>query len=357
MLAVSLNNSALYWLTVIFWFGLVSFLDEILPKDFNNPPEDSLEWLERDRYYEKVLMVSAPAYILNFVFVSWFVSKNDIGLLNYIGLAVSLGIVSGLGLAVGHELGHKTARGRRRMGKVFLAIAGCGQFLIAHLNRHHVDVCTPVDSASSQMGESLYHFGFVRQQPGFFRESWALEKRRLERKGKGAWHIENETLQQYLMTGSLFGGLTIAFGLLVLPLLLLQMYVCWWYLSLIEYCQHYGLKRELNEDGSYKAPTLRHSWNTNMLVSNNLLLNFVRHSPHHSKSTRWYQALRNLDEAPVLPYCYSIMFMAAMVPPVFYKLMDPRVASWTGGDLTKANIYKRAESKLRTTYGNQLTLD
>ena len=69
VLAVSLNNAALYWLTVIFWFGLVSFLDEILPKDVNNPPEDSFKWLERDRYYEKVLMASVPAYILNFAFL------------------------------------------------------------------------------------------------------------------------------------------------------------------------------------------------------------------------------------------------------------------------------------------------
>ena len=349
-LAVQLDAATLYWLTALFWFVLVALVDEVLPKDDNNPPESILDDVETDRYYERVLLASVPAYLINFAYVCWFVANHDIALHSYMGIAVSMGIVSGLALAVGHEFGHKTSRWHRRVGKFLLSIAGEGQFVLAHLKRHHADVATPKDLASSQMGESLYHFGFWRQQPGFFRESWALERDRLARIGKNAWSLENETLQQYLITIGIYGGLTAIFGLIVLPLLLLQMYVCWWYLSLIEYCQHYGLKRELAEDGSYKLPTPQHSWNTNMLASNNLLLNFVRHSPHHARSTRWYQALRDLKETPTLPYCYSLMFLAAMVPPVFYRLMDQRVVDWAGGEISKINMYALAQERLQETY-------
>lgn len=349
-LAVQSDAAILYWLTAFFWFVLVAFVDEVLPKDGNNPPETALDDVEVDQYYERILYASMPGYLINFAYVCWFVSAHEIAVLSYIGIAVSMGIVSGLALAVGHEFGHKTSRWHRRAGKFFLSIAGEGQFLIAHTKRHHVDVATPKDLASSQMGESLYHFGFWRQQPGFFRESWALERERLARLGKTAWSLEKETLQQYLITIGVYGGLTAIFGLIVLPLLLLQMYVCWWYLSLIEYCQHYGLKRELKADGTYRLATPQHSWNTNMLTSNNLLLNFVRHSPHHARSTRWYQALRDLEETPTLPYCYSLMFLAAMVPPVFYRLMDQRVVDWADGDLDRINMHAPAKERLRETY-------
>ena len=223
---------------------------------------------------------------------------------------------------------------------------GISSFIVGHLNGHHRLVATPEDSSSSRMGENLYHFGFMRQQPGFYIHSWRAEKAKAERNGTNFWGLENETLQQHIITVVLFGSLTLMFGLIVLPFLLFQMYVCWWYLSLIEYCQHYGLKRELGDDGVYKKATMQHSWNTNMIMSNNLLLNFVRHSPHHLSSVRWYHALQDIDRAPRLPYCYSIMFVAAMFPPIFFYLMDKRVVEWAGHNMEKINIYEPAYDRL-----------
>jgi alkane 1-monooxygenase len=349
-MAIEFNSGVFYWLTAIFWFGLVALLDQLLPKDSNNPPIDVHLDLEKDSYYGKVIFFAIPFYLLNFSIVCAFIANNKLGFMDYCGITVSMGIVSGLALAVGHEFGHKTSYRERTVGKIFLAIAGVGQFMASHATRHHVLVATPEDHASSRMGETLYHFGAKRQQPGFFRESWKVEKQRASRGGWSVWSLKNETLQQYLMTIGLFAALTIVFGWIVLPMLLIQMYICWWYLSLIEYCQHYGMKRDLKEDGSYKLATTDHSWNTNMLASNNLLLNFVRHSPHHSRATRWYQALRDEKQAPVLPYCYSLMFLAAMVPPLYFRLMDRRVVEWAGGDMEKINFHIPAEDKLRRQF-------
>ncbi|MEM7542224.1 MAG: alkane 1-monooxygenase [Pseudomonadota bacterium] len=350
LLALWTEWSAFFWLAAFAWFGLTALLDELLPNDDNNPPISILDDIEEDKYYERVLVASVPSYLVNFTFVCWFIANHEMSVWSYIGCAVSMGIVSGLALAVGHEFGHKTSYRERWIGKFLLGIAGVGQFLTAHLRRHHVDVATPKDIASSRMGETLYHFGACRQQPGFFRESWKIEKERLARKGLSVWNLKNETLQQYLVTVTLFASLTIAFGWIVLPMLLLQMYVCWWYLSLIEYTQHYGLLRDQKDDGTYALPTERHSWNTNMIVSNNLLLNFVRHSPHHLRATRWYHALRDHDSAPQLPFCYPIMFMASMVPPLFWWLMNKRVMAWANGDLDKIHIYEPARERLERTY-------
>ncbi len=143
LLAGWLQAPILYWTTVIFWFGLIALLDQITPKDSNNPPEPVLDSIEEDNYYVRVLTFSIPFYIVNFMGVCWYVSNHSLGIASYIGISVSMGIVSGLALAVGHELGHKTSRVNRRFGKIMLSIGGVGQFLVGHLKGHHVDVATP----------------------------------------------------------------------------------------------------------------------------------------------------------------------------------------------------------------------
>ncbi|MEM7469650.1 MAG: alkane 1-monooxygenase, partial [Pseudomonadota bacterium] len=349
LLAWVLEMPLLYWIAAVAWFGFTAMLDELLPKDDNNPPVEVLDEIEIDPYYRNLLKASAPSYLINFIFVCWYIANTDLTLSSYLGIAVSMGIVSGLALAVGHEFGHKTSYSDRRWGKFFLGVGGVWHFLPGHLRSHHVHVATPVDSSSSRLGESLYQFG-IRSQLGFIRETWQAETDKLARKNSGPISLQNEMVQTMGITYGLFGALTIAFGFVVLPMLLIQQYVCWWYLSLIEYCQHYGMKRDQKEDGSYLPFTEQHSWNTNMLASNNLLVNFVRHSPHHLRSTRWYHALRDHESAPVLPYCYPLMFLAAMVPPLYYRIMDHRVVDWATRDANKINFHPPAEADIRQRF-------
>ena len=71
-------------------------LDQITPKDSNNPPESVLDSIEEDNYYVKVLTVSIPFYIVNFIGVCWYVSAHSLSFSSYVGIAISMGIVSGL---------------------------------------------------------------------------------------------------------------------------------------------------------------------------------------------------------------------------------------------------------------------
>jgi alkane 1-monooxygenase len=45
-----------------------------------------------------------------------------------------------------------------------------------------------------------------------------------------------------------------------------------------------------------------------------------------------------MDDAPQLPTGYGGMIVLALVPPLWRKVMDPRVAAHYDGDLTLANI-------------------
>jgi alkane 1-monooxygenase len=48
--------------------------------------------------------------------------------------------------------------------------------------------------------------------------------------------------------------------------------------------------------------------------------------------------LRNFDGLPELPSGYPAMFFLAMIPPLWRRVMDPRLMKQVGGDMTKVNI-------------------
>ena len=81
-----------------------------------------------------------------------------------------------------------------------------------------------------------------------------------------------------------------------------------------------------------------HSWNSNNVALNVLLYHLQRHSDHHANPTRRFQALRHVDEAPQLPTGYAGMILLALIPPLWYRVMDRRLLAHYGGDVTRANI-------------------
>jgi alkane 1-monooxygenase len=149
----------------------------------------------------------------------------------------------------------------------------------------------------------------------------------------------------------LFGGLTAVFGLRVLPFLLLQAVLGFPLLEVVNYLEHYGLLRQRRPDGRYERTRAEHSWNSNNVASNVLLYHLQRHSDHHANPTRRFQALRHFDEAPQLPTGYAGMILLALVPPLWRRVMDPRLLEHYEGEVTRANIHPRARRRVIAKYG------
>ena len=144
------------------------------------------------------------------------------------------------------------------------------------------------------------------------------------------------------MTVGLFAALAIAFGPVVLPYLLLQAVLGFSLLEVVNYLEHYGLLRAAaRRTAATSAAVPEHSWNSNNVASNVLLYHLQRHSDHHANPTRRYQALRHVDEAPQLPTGYAGMIVLAWFPPLWRRVMDPRLVEHYDGDLTRANIQPR----------------
>jgi alkane 1-monooxygenase len=339
-----------------FWFFgpllvFVAFplLDIAIGLDATNPPDSVLKWLEQDRYYRWCTYLFIPVQYAGLVFACWLWSSGDLSILESLGLAMTMGVVGGIAINTAHELGHKRDGAERWLSRVALAQTGYGHFFIEHNRGHHVRVATPEDPASSRLGESFWAF-LPRTVKGSLTSAWGIECARLDRMGKSHWTLRNDILGAWAMTVVLFAALVAVFGLVVLPYLLIQA-LGFTLLEVVNYLEHYGLLRQKREDGRYERCLPEHSWNSNNVASNVLLYHLQRHSDHHANPTRRYQALRHVDEAPQLPTGYAGMIVLAWFPPLWRRVMDPRLLDHYGGDVTRANIQPRKLGRVLSRHG------
>jgi alkane 1-monooxygenase len=342
---VSLTGLGVFWwFGPMFLYGVMPILDTVIGKDADNPPDSAIKHLEEDRFYRWCTYLYLPIQYATLVGACAFWASGDLSALESLGLAFTVGCVSGIAINTAHELGHKRKQLERWLSKVALAQTGYGHFFIEHNRGHHVRVATPEDPASSRLGESLWAF-LPRTVSGSLASAWHLEKVRLERLGKRPWTIHNDILNAWAMTVVLFAALVVAFGPVVLPYLLIQAVFGFSLLEVVNYLEHYGLLRQKREDGRYERCRPEHSWNSNNISSNVLLYHLQRHSDHHANPVRRYQALRHFDEAPELPSGYATMIALAYVTPLWRRVMDPKVLAHYNGDVSLANVQPSKRSR------------
>ncbi|MFI4978193.1 MAG: alkane 1-monooxygenase [Solirubrobacterales bacterium] len=335
----------------VFWFYgpfvvfvIFPLLDLLIGMDPTNPPDSVIKWLEQDRYYRWCTYAFLPIQYAGLLFACWLWSSGKLSAVDDIGLTLTVGMVSGIAINTAHELGHKRERLERWLSRVALAQSGYGHFFIEHNRGHHVRVATPEDPASARLGESVYAF-LPRTVVGSVRSAWGLERTRLARLGGSPWTLRNDILGAWAMTVVLFAALLIAFGPVVLPYLLAQAVIGFSLLEVVNYLEHYGLLRQRREDGRYERTRPEHSWNSNNVASNVLLYHLQRHSDHHANPVRRYQALRHVGDAPQLPTGYAGMIVLAAIPPLWRRMMDPRLLAHYGGEVARANIAPRRRAR------------
>lgn len=327
-------------------------LDWLVGEDENNPPEEVVMQLDRDRYYRWLTWLVVPLHYVTLIGCAWYAATADLSVWGFIGLAAVTGMVGGLAINTGHELGHKNSKLEKNLSKWVLAVPAYGHFWIEHNRGHHRDVATADDPASARMGESIYKFA-RREIPGAFRGAWAEERDRLERRGKSAWHTDNQILQSFALSIAMAVGLIAAFGWIMVPFLLIHHAFAYWQLTSANYIEHYGLLRRRDENGKLERCQPHHSWNSNHILSNLVLFHLERHSDHHAHPLRRYQSLRHFENLPQLPNGYFGMYLLAYVPPLWFRVMDKRLLALPHiqGDLDMINIDPDARAEIFLKYG------
>ena len=272
-----------------------------------------------------------PLQFLSLFGLIWYVTQT--GHLNgweKFGVFFGVGVMTGtVGINYSHELMHQKNGFERGLGDLLLSMVLYSHFRSEHLLVHHRYVGTPRDPVTAR-----YNEGFHRFYPRVLRESlisaFQAEKAMLQRKNL-PWYSSGNPFWKYWF----LQGVMIVFAFVVgdglgIVLFLVQAGVAIWQLELVNYVEHYGLTRKHLGNGKYEHVLPRHSWNAAHKASNWLLINLQRHSDHHYKPDRRFPLLQNYTEAdaPQLPFGYPVMTMAAMVPPLWRRVMNPRVRRW-----------------------------
>jgi len=313
---------------LVAWY-LFSALDFVFGLNLENADPDSsgddLFW------YRMLTAVWAPVQFLTLFGLIWYVTHTThLSTLATIGVFFGVGVITGtIGINYSHELMHQKGRVERWLGDILLAMVLYSHFRSEHLLVHHRHVGTPRDPVTARFNEGFFRF-YPRVLRQCLHSAFRAEKAMLARRNLPWNEISNPFFRYWALQG---GMLVLAFllgGLAGVGLFLLQAGVAIWQLELVNYVEHYGLTRKHLGNGKYEHVRPHHSWNAAHKVSNWLLINLQRHSDHHYKPDRRFPLLQNYTnaDAPQLPYGYPMMTVAAMIPPLWRRIMNPRVRRW-----------------------------
>ena len=192
-----------------------------------------------------------------------------------------------------------------------------------HIYGHHLNVATKEDPATARRGENFY-FYFIRCVINSVISSWNIERDILDRKNIKTFSIQNRMLHYF---GLEF--LFLVFAYLIadingLVFVIFHSFVSIILLELVNYIQHYGLERK-KENGRYERFTDLHSWNSRHISANWSTFNLGLHAEHHQSASKPYPLLSQEEKAIEMPANYSIMLIMALIPPLWFFVMDRKI--------------------------------
>lgn len=307
-------------------FLLVPVADAMTGHNLSNPTaEDEQKSKWRDFVFGAPLYFWVPMQVAIIVWAI-FESLTRTGW-NWVGLVFAVGLFTGgVGITIAHELMHRTKKFERGLAEVLMFSVTYPHFCIEHVLGHHKNVATPLDAATSRLGESVYAF-YVRVVIDSVKSAVHLESARAKRKEIPLWSLRHRVTRYALGLVGIYAAVALLAGWKGVAFFAVQSFIAFTLLEVINYLEHYGLERKEKSPSKYERVQPHHSWNANHRISNYWLFNLQRHADHHAYASRPYHLLRTSEEGPQLPYGYPTMLLMALVPPLWRRVMDPRVVA------------------------------
>ncbi|OIQ37046.1 MAG: alkane 1-monooxygenase [Bacteroidetes bacterium MedPE-SWsnd-G1] len=320
------SNDWQTFLPVIIAFIVVPTLELFLKPDHNNLDKVSREMAEKSWFYSVVLYTILPIQLiaLYFFLTTW---NQEYSPVEIIGRITSMGVMCGVfGINVGHELGHRDHRFEQFIGELLLLTSLETHFLIYHNYGHHFDVATRKDPATARKNEWLYSF-WIRSQFGSYVKAWQLQTKLLKIKKVSFLSLDNRMLWYTIFQISMCIAIYLLFGMNVLLYFLVAAIFGILLLETVNYIEHYGLWRKQKKSGRFEVVNPMHSWNSDHVVGRLLLFELSRHSDHHHRANKPYQILDSHPDSPQMITGYPGMMLLALIPPLWFKIMNNRIPS------------------------------
>lgn len=317
------ENGLLSWSVLIFAFIVVPLLDLLTGPVVRLLGKEEVQQLKTEKKYDWLLYAMVPlqyACLFYFLYQSMDASGSTLA-----GRIFSMGVLCGvLGINVAHELGHRQKVSEQLLAKMLLITSCYGHFFVEHNRGHHKNVATPADPASARKNESMYAF-WLRSVVNSYRSAWKIENDARRRKNLAVWHPANEMIKIHAMQFTLWLFILLIFGIKGLLLAIGAGVIGFLLLESIDYIEHYGLARKEISAGVYERVNEMHSWNCNHLPGRVLLFELSLHTDHHMNASIPYQALSSHSKAPQLPTGYPGSMILALIPPLWFNLMNSRI--------------------------------
>lgn len=306
------------WLTPLMVFIVFPIIGLLGGSDKSVAPIgiDSMRWLRRYLYLLPLLF--APLWIANLAWGASLLATTESSGWEIGGMLFSLAITSAFATCIAHELQHRPGEIDRGMARIMMAICGYGHLLLEHLH-HHATVGDSEIGGTPRRGEASYHFVLRNVWQGA-RNAWHIEQRRLQAQNLEWWN--NRIIQDYGLAISVAAGLASLWGAWGLAVFAAQALFAIFAIEMITYIQHYGVSRLPGE-----KIEAQHAWAHNCWLTNCITLNITHHSDHHMNVSKPYYELRCDSNAPYLPACYFVMFVAALFPPIWRRVMNRCMAN------------------------------
>jgi alkane 1-monooxygenase len=322
-------TGALWAFKAVQWLWLVVVvLDFVVGPDTCNPPGQQAEDFGQSLTWRLAVWLGVPVQVTLIGCGLCIMTWPSLTIKELVVVTVSVGIASGMVcMPVAHELMHGKRRCERILAEVLMTLVSYPHFCIEHVHGHHHHVGTDADPATARLGESFYDF-YPRTVIGSVVSAWSLEAARLQRFGVGIWSVRNRMVRYMTLLVIVYAAIGCRFGWLGVAFFAVQSVISFSLLEVINYIEHYGLVRREIAPGRYERVMPWHAWNSSHRVSNWMLFNLGRHSDHHYQAVRSYQCLRHFDATPQLPTGYFGMFLLPLFPPLWRRMMDPRVQAW-----------------------------
>ena len=317
------------YLAVIFTFIFIPLLEILVKKSDEKYSEEEKKNRLLDPFFDLLLYLNIPIVFGIFFFsidkLAFTSSVSDI-----VGIILSASIVMATnGINVGHELGHRKSIIARTCSKILYLPSQYMHFYIEHNFGHHINVATPEDPATARYKQNVYSF-WVTSVIRTYVSAWKIQLRLLRVSKKSFLSIKNDMIFYTLFQILFLLFIYYNFGLYLTILSLVMSVVSFLFLETINYVEHYGLLRKKELSGRYERDKPHHSWNSNHTIGRIVLYELTRHSDHHFKSSKKYQVLESLEDCPHLPYGYPTSILLSLIPPVWFRIMNPLVKNYMG---------------------------
>ena len=317
------------YLAVIFTFIFIPLLEILVKKSDEKYSEEEKKNRLLDPFFDLLLYLNIPIVFGIFFFsidkLAFTSSVSDI-----VGIILSASIVMATnGINVGHELGHRKSIIARTCSKILYLPSQYMHFYIEHNFGHHINVATPEDPATARYKQTLYSF-WITSVIRTYISAWKIQLRLLRVSKKSFLSIKNDMIFYTLFQIIFLLFIYYNFGLYLTILSIVMSVVSFLFLETINYVEHYGLLRKKELSGRYERVKPHHSWNSNHTIGRIVLYELTRHSDHHFKSSKKYQVLESLEDCPHLPYGYPTSILLSLIPPVWFRIMNPLVKNYMG---------------------------